>query len=203
VVGVARERKRVANVSADNKQICRHAAKAFGGTPRVIAFWDDPHEHSVDILICDDAPGSRFTSYSTVTLSDSPLIQRGKEFPVRIEVAGACASEVKEFGNAISTVAFFVMKDKWFCRPGVVFETMLSMYDLSATMEHLYFTAPSQWPALNTTLELSTKKVTWLWAIPISEAESRFIAEQGDERFEDMLEASGADVFDIHRPSIV
>ena len=95
------------------------------------------------------------------------------------------------------------MKDKWFCRPGVVFETMLSMYGLSNTMEHLYFTAPSQWPDLNTTLELPTKKVTWLWAIPISEAESRFIAEHGDGRFESMLEESGVDALDIHRRSIV
>jgi antitoxin YqcF len=201
--GSAAEGVRVANVLADNKLICRHAAKAFGGKPRVIAFWDDPHERSVDILICDDAPRPGLTSYSTVTLSDTPLIQLGKEFPARVEVAGACATDAEAFGNAISTVAFFVMKDKWFCRPGVVFETMLSMYDLSATMDHLYFTAPSQWTALNTTMELPTKKVTWLWAIPISEAESRFIAEQGDERFEDLLEGSGADVFDIHRPSIV
>ena len=197
------EGKRVANVSSDNKLVCRHAAKAFGGTPRVSAFWDDPHKHSVDILICDDAPRPGLTSYSTVTLSDSPLVQRGKKFPVRIEVAGACASEAERFSNAISTVAFFVMKDKWFCRPGIVFETILSMYKLSATMEHLYFTAPSKWPALNTTLELSTKKVTWLWAIPISEAESRFIAEQGHESFEESFEESGADVFDIQRPSTV
>jgi hypothetical protein len=193
----------VAKSLADNKLICQHAAKAFGGTPRVTRFWDDPHMHSADILICDDAPGPGFCSYSTLTLSDSPLIQRGKKFPARIEIAGACASDVEGFANAISTAAFFVMKDKWVCRPGVVFETMLRMYDLSATMEHLYFTAPSQWPALNTTLELKTKKVTWLWAIPISEAESRFIAEHGDERFEELLESSGADVFDIHRPSIV
>lgn len=174
-----------------------------GGRPRVISFWDDPHKHSVDLLICDDAPAPGLTSYSTVTLSDAPLIRRGKEFPARLEVAGACSTGVEGFGNAISTVAFFVMKDKWFCRPGVVFERMLSMYNLSSTMEHLYFTAPSQWPALNTTLELPTKKVTWLWAIPISEAESRFITEQGDDRFEELLEESGADVFDILRLSIV
>jgi hypothetical protein len=95
------------------------------------------------------------------------------------------------------------MKDRWFCRPGVVFETMLSMYGLSDTMEHLYFTAPSQWPDLNTTLDLQTKKVTWLWAIPLSEAESRFIAKHGDRRFESLLEESGVDALDIHRPSIV
>jgi hypothetical protein len=193
----------MADVSPDNKLICRHAAKAFGGTPRVIAFWDDPHERAVDLLICDDAPGRGLTSYSTVTLSDVPLVQQGKEFPVRIELVGACATEVKQFSNVISTAAFFVIKDKWFCRPGIVFETMLSMYEMSTTMEHLYFTAPSQWPALNTTLELATKTVTWLWAIPISEAESRFIAKHGDERFEDLLEESEADVFDIHRASIV
>ncbi len=136
-------------------------------------------------------------------LSDTPLIQRGKEFPARIEIAGACASDVEGFGNVIATAAFFVMKDKWFPWPGVVFKTIPSMYDMSSTMEHLYFTAPSQWPGLNTTLELETKKVTWLWAVPISEAESRLVSEQGDERFEELLQESGADVFDIHRQSIV
>jgi len=45
--------------------------------------------------------------------------------------------------------------------------------------------------------------VTWLWARPISAAESRFIAEQGNERLEELLEEAGADVFDTHRPSIV
>lgn len=193
----------MAAVSADNKLIARHAAKAFGGKPQVVAHWDDENEHSVDILSCPDAPAPGLTSFSTVTLSDSPLIQQGREFPVRIELVGACDTEVEAFANVLCTAALFVMKDGWFCRPGAVFETMVSMYRLSDSMEHLYFTAPSHWPELNTTLALSTKKVTWLWAIPISDAESRYIAKHGDDRFESLLEESNADVFDIHRTSII
>jgi len=193
----------MAEVSADNKLLARHAVKALGGKPRVISYWDDPHERSVDIAICQNAPSRGLTSYSTVNLSDSPLMQKGREYPVRIELVGACDIEVEEFANVLSTAAFFVMKDKWFCRPGVVFETLVSMYKLSETMEHLYFTAPSQWSELNTTLELATKKVTWLWAIPISEAESRYIADNGDDEFESLLEKADGDVFDINRPSIV
>lgn len=193
----------MADVSADNKLIARHAAKVLGGKPSLIAYWDDPHEHWVDLAICRNAPSRGLTSYSTVNLSDAPLIQKGSEYPVRIELVGACDSKLEEFANVLSTAAFFVMKDKWFCRRGVVFETLVSMYKLSDTMEHLYFTAPSQWPELNTTLELATKKVTWLWAIPISEAESRYIAENGDDEFESLLEEADADVFDITRESIV
>lgn len=193
----------MATISPDNKQIARHAAKAFGGTPSVVAYWDEAKQYSVDLLVCPDAPTSGVTSYSTVTLSDSPLMQAEREFPVRIELAGACESSVEAFANVLTTAAFYIMKDKWFCRPGVVFESMVAEYKLSRSMQHLYFTAPSTWPELNTTLELSTKKVTWLWAIPISEAESKYIAENGDDRFESLLEESGADVFDIHRASIV
>ncbi len=189
--------------SEDNKRICRLMAEAFGGTPKVLAYWDETNEHSVHMLTCRDAPAPGLTSYGTVNLSDTPLVRRGEEFGVRVEIVGACDSGIERFANAISTSAFFVMKDGWFCRPGAVFETMLSMYELSETMEHLYFTAPSQWPELNTTLKLRTKTVTWLWAIPISEAESRYIAREGGERFEDLLEESGVDVFDIRRPSIV
>lgn len=193
----------MSEISPDNKLIARHAVKALGGKPRVIAYRDDPHERSVDIAVCQDAPSPGLTSYSTVNLSDAPLVQNGREFPVRIELVGACDSEVEAFGNVLSTAAFFVMKNKWFCRPGVVFETLVSMYELSKTMEHLYFTAPSQWLPLNTTLELATKKVTWLWAIPISEAESRYLAKNGDDEFESRLAKADADVFDLNRKSIV
>lgn len=193
----------MAEISPDNKQIARHVVKALGGKPQVIAYWDDAHEYSVDIAVCRNAPSRGLTSYSTVNLSDSPLIQKRREYPVRIELVGACDSKIEEFANVLCMAAFFVMKNKWFCRPGVVFETLVSTYKLSDTMEHLYFTAPSQWPELNKTLELATKKVTWLWAIPISEAESRYIAENGDDEFESLLEEADADVFDINRESIV
>jgi hypothetical protein len=193
----------MAEVSPDNKLIARHAVGALGGKPRVVAHWDEPEEHSVDIAICENATSRGLTSYSTVNLSDTPLMHKGREYPVRIELVGACKGKVEKFANVLSTAAFFVMKEKWFCRPGVVFETLVGMYKLSKTLEHLYFTAPSQWPELNKTLKLKTKKVTWLWAIPISEAESRYIAEHGDEKFESLLEESDADVFDIRRKSIV
>jgi hypothetical protein len=194
---------KMSEVSPDNKLIARHAVKVLGGKPRVIAYRDDPHERSVDLAICQDAPSPGLTAYSTVNLSDAPLVQNGRELPVRIELVGACDSEVGVFANILSTAAFFVMKNKWFCRPGVVFETLVSDYNVSKTMEHLYFTAPSPWPQLNTTLELATKKVTWPWAIPISEAESRYIARNGDAKFESLLEKANADVFDINRKSIV
>ncbi|MBX7102511.1 MAG: suppressor of fused domain protein [Gemmataceae bacterium] len=193
----------MAEVLPDNKLIARHALKVLGGKPQVITYWDDLNEHSIDLLICPDTPSSGLTSYSTVTLSDSPLLQGDSEFPVRCELVSACDSQVREFANVLCTAAFYVKKDRWFCRPGVVFESMVSEYNLSKTMEHLYFTAPSHWPALNTTLNLATKKVTWLWAIPISAAESKYIAENGDNEFESLLEEANADVFDIHRESIV
>jgi hypothetical protein len=193
----------MADIHPDNKQIARRAAGAFGGTWRVRTYWDDPRRHSVDLLSCAEAPAPGLTSYSTVTLSNHPLLSAGREFPVRVELVGACDSSVEGFANALVTAALFVIKDKWFCRPGVVFETLLSMYSLSETMEHLYFTAPSQWPDLDTNLELPSRKVTWLWAIPISETESRFVAEHGGDRFESLLEKAEADVFDINRASVV
>jgi len=193
----------VPEVSPENKQIARHAAAALGGRPRVTKFWDEAHERSVDILICADRPAPGLTSYSTLALSDTPLLRKGCEYPVRVELVGACDSNVEDFANALGTAALFVITDRWFCRPGVVFKTLISMYQLSKTMEHLYFTAPSLWPELNKTLTLSAKTVTWLWAIPISDSESDYIASSGDAQFESLLERSNAEVFNIDRPSVV
>ena len=43
--------------------------------------------------------------------------------------------------------------------------------------------------------------LTWLLAIPISDAEFQYIQHNGDEAFEELLEQSGVDFSDIYRNS--
>src|SRR3954454_23079206 len=102
----------VAEGSPDNKMIAHHALKALDGKPQVITYWDDPHKHSIDLLICPDTPSTGLTSYSTVTLSDTPLLQGESEFPVRCELVSACVSQIKEFANVLCMAAFYDKKDR-------------------------------------------------------------------------------------------
>lgn len=187
----------------ENKHLARLALGAFGGKPVVTEYFSDDRQLAVDVLACSDRPQPGTTSYATLGLSDHPMRQDGDEFPVRLELVAACDSDADWFPNVISTAAFHIMRTGWLCAPGVVLQNIVHMYDQSLALRHLYFTAPSPWQGHLETVQLETKKVAWLLGVPISEAEYQFLKKLGDEKFEDLLEHRGVEIFDINRPSLL
>lgn len=193
----------MSDVSSENKIIAKTVATVFGGHPKVTCFWDENEKNHVDILTCEGQPQKGVTSYSTIGLSDAPLIKGEEEFGVRLELVGACASSCQDFGNVLSTAAFCIVNSKWFCSPGVIFPDIVSMYDCSSTMQHLFFAPPFLWSDELKTLELDSKTVAWLLAVPISEAELRYAESEGTEKLEELFEQHQIDVYDINRPSAI
>lgn len=149
------------------------------------------------------SPYHGVTSYSTVGLSDVPLLVDGKEFPARVELVGACDSSTGAFANVLTTAAFFVINTGWVPRPGGVFPGILDMHNASPTMRNLLFVPPFLWNPNLETLKLSDRTVAWLQEVPISDAELRFAREQGSEALEDKFVEAQIDVFDIGRSSVI
>ncbi|GDY34022.1 suppressor of fused domain protein [Gandjariella thermophila] len=192
----------MSTVSESNRTIARTAAAAFGGRPTVTRYWDDNHHSSVDILTCADQPTEGVNSYATLGLSDTPLTRDGAQFPVRVELVGACANNVDFFPNALSTAAFYVINDHLFCQPGTIFPRVIEMYDPDITMKHLMFVSPFIWGDAPHTLELPDKTVAWLLAVPIAEEERRYAETHGAEALEDLFEQAQIDIFDIDRDPV-
>jgi hypothetical protein len=192
----------MAEVSADNRSIYRLTAEAFGGEPKVFAYHDDGGGLRVDVVSCADQPTRGVTSYGTIGTSDFPLVRNGAEFPTRVELVGAGPSDCAWLPQALSTAAFFIMREKWFRCPGAVYETMFSMYDDTLEMKHFAFHNPFLWERLRTT-QLVTKTVSWLLAVPISERESLYCREHGWEALSDLFEQAQIDIFDLGRASVV
>jgi len=194
--------KTMPNVSASNKIIAKTAAKMFGGKAKVTRYWDDEHKSFVDILVCRDAPQVGVNSYATVCLSDTQMYLNGKEYPARLEMVGACGQKTNGFENALATAAFFIINSEWCCYPGAIFPDVLRMYALSSTMQHFLFTTPYLWENLKT-LDLPDKKVAWLLAVPISDAERQYADEHGAEKLENVFVEIQIDIFNINRISAV
>jgi hypothetical protein len=190
-------------VTADNKTICRYAAQALGGHPKVTRFWDNDHKSHVDILECTDAPQKGVKSFATVGLSDWPLIKDKKKLGLRLELVGACRSQFERFDNALSTAAFCIINSKWFCGPGTIFPDVLKMHQCSRTMRHLLFVPPFLWDDELQTLKIKKTEVAWLLAVPISEREMRFAEQHDADQLQDLLEEKQIDIFDLGRKSIV
>ncbi|MDL2322286.1 suppressor of fused domain protein [Desulfosarcina sp. OttesenSCG-928-B08] len=190
-------------VTRANQKIAKLMDKVFGGNSTIQLHGDEEEKSVIDILKSADAPVEGVTSYSTIGLSDSPLYHNGVEYPVRIEIVGACASSVEKFDNALGTAAFCIINSKWFCYPGAVFNDVLSMYNLSSSMQHFFFCPPFLWEDELTVITIGGKKLTWLLAVPISEEELVFCEKYGPDKLSYVLEENKVDIFDIERPSVI
>ena len=177
------------------------AGSVIGGAHRRLGRWADPREeNSVHIITCEEAPSPGLTTYSTVSLHQHPNLLDGKD--TRVELAGVADSRVLEFPNALSTAAFYVIKDHWLAAPGVVFPGILLDYDLGTDMEHLMWAPPFPWDELGR-VNLGELIAHWLIAVPIYESERRFLLERGYFEFENFLEERDVPYYDLSRPPAV
>lgn len=190
------------SVTVENKAVATHALQAFGGTPRVRRYHHDTEALTVDVLRCNDRPWEGVTSYSTIGLSDHPMLKDGEEFPTRLELAGACATVKHLFPNILASAAFCIIRTAKLYYPGSVLLGYVREYYPSTSVPHLYLTAPFLWETSLTTLDCGTKKVSWLLAVPISDAEYTYLNMHGDDALEDLFEKHQIDIFDLARPSV-
>lgn len=191
-------------VSQDNKSIAKILAAAFGGTFSVVEFVHDSVPLSVDLLHCEDRPVKGVTSLGTIGLSDTAFYLEDKEYPVRVELVSAIASEdAQAFGSVLGTTAFCIIRSHRIVHPGSVLEDAVNLYIPESTLPHMYFTAPFLWEKDLRVMQLATKKVAWLLAFPISQAELNLLREKGDSALEDEFEKHNIDIFDLYRESVV
>ena len=183
--------------------IARYAAAAFGGTPHVVDYANKSEKLTVGILYCRDRPVEGVTSYSTIKLSDHPMKWGDGEFPTRLELAGLCMNTAEFFPNVLASAAFSIMQSDAVYHPGTVMPNLVHQYYASSKLPHLYFTAPFLWERELKTLDCGTKKVSWLMAIPISEAEYAYLKEHGDHALERLLEKQQTDFSNPDRASVV
>lgn len=189
-------------VSVENKAVAKHASAAFGGTPRVQRYHHDTESLSVDILQCADRPCNGVTAYSTVGLSDHPMFRDDQEFPMRLELAGACATADGLFANILASAAFCVMRTRELYSPGRVMSGYVGEYYPSSTVPHIYLGSPFLWEDSLKTLDCGTKRVARLLVVPVSDAEHEFLKGHGSDALEDRFERRQIDMFDLARPSV-
>jgi len=115
------------------------------------------------------------------------------------------AQEDAEFENVISTCAFNLIKDGMPIFPGRIFPRVVELYDgLSDTLQHIMFVTPFAWADHNPqTRMFADRNVTFLQALPISQAEMDYAAENGPDQLEELFEEGQIDVYDIDRDSVV
>jgi len=192
-------------VSNENKTLAKYITKIAGINPSVRRYWDENNEHFIDIFTCTDPEDSRLHYYGTVGLSDYPNrieMKDGTEKNMPVELLIAGYKKYAQVPAILSTCALYVLKDKWSCQPGDVFRHMVDFY-YKKRMQHTLFTEPFFWGNEPQPLELDTKTVHWLLAVPISESELQYNLSNGFNALEDLFEQKGVNIFNLDRRPVL
>ena len=185
------------------RQIAFRLRDAFGGTPRIDAYYDESEKARIEIFQCADMPVPGLTSFGTIGLSEHSIgltTQEGKQ--LRAELLGMCESDNAIFPNVLASCAFEIINDHQPCRPGAIFCNVISAYDSTFSMKHIYLTYP-WWPENLMRLDREDSIVLWLAALPISDAELDYLEAKGMDVFEDFLNENQPNAADLNRESMV
>lgn len=188
-------------VSEENRQLARYLRGAIGGKVSVAKYWDREEVSSVDVLRAEDAPDPGIITFATLGLSDHDVELTLPEGPLRVELVMTAHESFEDTPNILSTCAFNIINSGFRIAPGIVHPDVVAMYRPGVIARHIFYVSPFLVPL--ETQRLPGKVVTWLQAVPISEAEARYHAEHGAEALEDALEAAEADVYDLDRESVI
>lgn len=190
----------------ENKMLAKFMRNVFGGHPntRVVNYLNSDDSINIPLLICPEHPRENLTTYATIGLSDYPMYDdcEEEEFPVRLEIISVGNSNIDWFPNILATCAFYLMQEGWLYSPGSVLKNIANTYESDIQFKHIYFTNPFLWEELKV-LELETKKIAWLLCILISDSECNYREQNGSEKFENLLQEKGADVFNLERDSVL
>ncbi|HEX2936651.1 MAG TPA: suppressor of fused domain protein [Bacteroidales bacterium] len=190
-------------LTSQMKEIAQMLSEINGGRPKIDRYHDDNQQSEIDIVTMNNKPDKGEITYATIGLSNHDIGLTIENKPLRIEIAGACVSEFAEFGNIISTCAFNIINSGYECYPGAIFPDVVGMYHENLEMKHILFIPPFLWDDKLETLYFEDKVVTWLQAVPISEAEYEYAEENGAEALEDLLEEAEVDILDLNRRSVL
>lgn len=191
-------------ISKRNKEVFILLQRAIGLSAKVNAYYDDQKESVVDMYIGEERPDIGMLTVSTIGLSKYNLDISTKEgIPIRTEFIGVTYNDFPELANVLASCAFLIINHGYTCRPGVIYPDMIEQYKEISEMKHIYFASPFLWDDLQNSTVIENTKVTWLMGIPISDAEFRYIKEKGADVFEELLEKSDVDIYNINRSSII
>ncbi|WP_438347722.1 suppressor of fused domain protein [Paenibacillus sp. FA6] len=190
-------------VTNQMKDIAKLLGNINGGRPRISRFYDDNKLNSIDVVVMDNKPDLHETTFATIGLCNYNIGYFVDGKPLRVEFIGACIDEYNQFGNILSTCAFNIINSDYSCSPGTIYPNVVKMYYPEFTLKHVMFVSPFLWDESLKPFDFEDKHVSWLQAIPISDAEYTYVEENGNEALENLFEQSDVDILDLNRVSVL
>lgn len=189
--------------SEANKQIAKDMRAVFDGAQcKVLNYMDKDEKSEIHVLHSTETPEEGLISYATVGLSDYPDDSYEVDPPLGVEII--TVSNLPDFGEVVSTAAFCVINSGYRVQPGAIFPGVVRLHHPDTTVPNLMFVDPYLWDDEDLASRVyGEKTVAFLQAVPVSDAETEYVLENGSDALGALFEEKDPDFIDLQRASVV
>lgn len=164
----------------------------------------DAHEGvRVDIVKAEDSPHGGVVSYATVGLSVVPIGYISNNVSLGAEIVSAADSRYERYVEVLASCVQDIFHLKFKLFPGAVYKNALQSVFPELGVKHLIFDTPHGWENDLLSLNLGTRHVAWIMAVPVTDAELDLFNKSDSGALQDRMEASGVEIYDLGRESVV
>jgi antitoxin YqcF len=188
-------------VKEEYKEYSSYISDQIGGDDiDVVCYDDESGENEIDIYTNKSEDGTVASTIGLMEIDQSV----DPKMKIYAEILMDDQDSNEFLSSILSTIAFFIMKEKWKIAPGVILKNVIEMYIPDLNVKHVMFIAPFQWDDDMLEVHLSTKKIVYpLLAVPITERESKFVIENGSEALEKIWIEKDCDILNWKRKEVL
>ena len=179
--------------------------ETLGGVQKAFSYQKQDAANKLDILYAKQSPGRNYLTASTLGLVNRTTgyqdSNTGKD--IRAEIIMSSYGGHDMSGKILSTAGVGIFETNIRYGYGTVLKDIMSIYYPNSDMKHLFLILPPPvWGKSFGVTDAGDSVITFLYALPISQAECDYMSEKGIDALQDKFVENNIDMFDFERKSI-
>ncbi|MBE6843437.1 MAG: suppressor of fused domain protein [Ruminococcus sp.] len=177
----------------------------LGGDQKAFSYQREDAPNKLDILFAKHCPSKNYLTASTLGLVNRATGYQdkntGKE--IRAEIIMSSYGGTDMIGKILTTAGVGIFESNIRYGYGTVLKGVLEAYYPNSDMKHLFLMLPPPiWSKRFGIVDGEDCSITFLYALPISQAECDFMAQNGIDALQNKFVEVNIDMFDLERKSV-
>ncbi len=180
--------------------------ETLGGEQKAFFYSDVNEKNRIDILFAKGSPAKKYITASTLGLVNRATgyedKESGKEIRAEIIMSGPMGTDLA--GRILATLGKGIMDTNVRYGYGTVFKDIINLYYPESEMRHVFLMLPPpKWPKEFKAIDCDDCLITFLYALPISDEEMKYMDEKGIIELQDLFVEKNINMFDPERKSVI
>ncbi len=179
--------------------------ETLSGDQKAFSYQREDAPHKLDILFAKGCPAKNYLTASTLGLVNRATGYQDKtnQKEIRAEIIMSSYGGTDMIGKILTTAGVGIYTSNIRYGYGTVLKGVLENYYPNSDMKHLFLMLPPPiWSKPFGVTDCDDCSITFLYALPISQAECDYMAQNGIEALQNKFVEVNIDMFDLERKSV-